>query len=225
MQSGIFLVNKDKGISSNKAIQKLKKKLDIHKIGHFGTLDPNASGLLVCAINKATKLSDKFLNSDKGYIAEVTLGISTSTDDSEGEIIFQSEVETSIDQIESSLKQFRGKSMQIPPFFSALKHKGKPLYKYARDGEFITKPAREIIVHEIKDFKACLPTITFKIFCSKGTYIRSIARDLGESLGCGGHLSGLKRVLQGPFSLKNASTLDDLNWNHLIPLEELQQFY
>ena len=151
MQSGIFLVNKDKGISSNKAIQKLKKKLDIHKIGHFGTLDPNASGLLVCAINKATKLSDKFLNSDKGYIAEVTLGISTSTDDSEGEIIFQSEVETSIDQIESSLKQFRGKSMQIPPCFSALKHKGKPLYKYARDGEFITKPAREIIVHEIKN--------------------------------------------------------------------------
>ncbi len=225
MQSGIFLVNKDKGISSNKAIQKLKKKLDIHKIGHFGTLDPNASGLLVCAINKATKLSDKFLNSDKGYIAEVTLGISTSTDDSEGEIIFQSEVETSIDQIESSLKQFRGKSMQIPPFFSALKHKGKPLYKYARDGEFITKPAREIIVHEIKDFKACLPTITFMIFCSKGTYIRSIARDLGESLGCGGHLSGLKRVLQGPFSLKNASTLDDLNWNHLIHLEEIQQFY
>lgn len=225
MQSGIFLVNKDKGISSNKAIQKLKKKLDIHKIGHFGTLDPNASGLLVCAINKATKLSDKFLNSDKGYIAEVTLGISTSTDDSEGEIVFQSEVETSIDQIESSLKQFRGKSMQIPPFFSALKHKGKPLYKYARDGEFITKPAREIIVHEIKDFKACLPTITFKIFCSKGTYIRSIARDLGESLGCGGHLSGLKRVLQGPFSLKNASTLDDLNWNHLIHLEEIQQFY
>ena len=225
MQSGIFLVNKDKGISSNKAIQKLKKKLDIHKIGHFGTLDPNASGLLVCAINKATKLSDKFLNSDKGYIAEVTLGISTSTDDSEGEIIFQSEVETSLDQIELSLKQFRGKSMQIPPFFSALKHKGKPLYKYARDGEFITKPAREINVHEIKDFKACLPTITFMIFCSKGTYIRSIARDLGESLGCGGHLSGLKRVLQGPFSLKNASTLDDLNWNHLIHLEEIQQFY
>ena len=225
MQSGIFLVNKDKGISSNKAIQKLKKKLDIHKIGHFGTLDPNASGLLVCAINKATKLSDKFLNSDKGYIAEVTLGLSTSTDDSEGEIIFQSEVETSLDQIELSLKQFRGKSMQIPPFFSALKHKGKPLYKYARDGEFITKPAREIIVHEIKDFKACLPTITFMIFCSKGTYIRSIARDLGESLGCGGHLSGLKRVLQGPFSLKNASTLDDLNWNHLIHLEEIQQFY
>lgn len=219
------MVNKDKGISSNKAIQKLKKKLDIHKIGHFGTLDPNASGLLVCAINKATKLSNKFLNSDKGYIAEVTLGLSTSTDDSEGEIIFQSEVETSLDQIELSLKQFRGKSMQIPPFFSALKHKGKPLYKYARDGEFITKPAREIIVHEIKDFKACLPTITFKIFCSKGTYIRSIARDLGESLGCGGHLSGLKRVLQGPFSLKNASTLDDLNWNHLIHLEEIQQFY
>ena len=225
MQSGIFLVNKDKGISSNKAIQKLKKKLDIRKIGHFGTLDPNASGLLVCAINKATKLSDKFLNSDKGYIAEVTLGVSTSTDDSEGEIIFQSEVKTSLNQIELSLKQFRGKSMQIPPFFSALKHKGKPLYKYARDGEFITKPAREIIVHEIKDFKACLPTITFKIFCSKGTYIRSIARDLGESLGCGGHLSGLKRVLQGPFSLKNASTLDDLNWNHLIHLEEIQQFY
>ena len=225
MQSGIFLVNKDKGISSNKAIQKLKKKLDIHKIGHFGTLDPNASGLLVCAINKATKLSDKFLNSDKGYIAEVTLGVSTSTDDSEGEIIFQSEVETSLDQIELSLKQFRGKSMQIPPFFSALKHKGKPLYKYARDGEFITKPAREIIVHEIKDFKACLPTITFEIYCSKGTYIRSIARDLGESLGCGGHLSGLIRVLQGPFSLNNASTLDDLNWNHLISLEELQQFY
>ena len=136
-----------------------------------------------------------------------------------------SKVEISLSQIESSLEKFRGISMQIPPFFSALKHKGKPLYKYARDGEFITKPAREIIVYEIKDFKAALPKVTFEIHCSKGTYIRSIARDLGKSLGCGGHLSGLIRVLQGPFYLKNASTLDDLNWDHLITLEELQQFY
>ena len=195
--------------------------MDIHKIGHFGTLDPNASGLLVCAINKATKLSNKFLNSDKGYIAEVTLGLSTSTDDSEGEIIFQSEVETSLDQIELSLKQFRGKSMQIPPFFSALKYKGKPLYKHAREGRLIEKEPRDINIYKIINIVIENAFVSFEISCSKGTYIRSIARDLGDKLGCGGHLVELVRLSQGKFELKDAKKVDDVQMSDLINIEDL----
>ena len=149
MNSGIFLINKDKGISSNQTIQKIKKRLDIKKIGHFGTLDPLAEGLLICGINKGTKLSNKFLNLDKSYFSRIMLGIQTSTDDSEGDIILKKEIQVDENEIIDMIKTFIGESKQKPPFFSALKHKGKPLYKYAREGKFVKKQPRHINVYNI----------------------------------------------------------------------------
>ncbi len=190
MNSGIFLINKDKGLSSNKAIQKIKRRLDIKKIGHFGTLDPLAEGLLVCGINKGTKLSERFLNLDKSYFSKIMLGIKTTTDDSEGSVIEEKKIQVSEEEIIEMIKTFVGESKQKAPFFSALKYKGKPLYKHAREG-------------------------------TKGTYIRSIARDLGDKLGCGGHLVELVRLSQGKFELKDAKKVDDVQMSDLINMEDL----
>ena len=149
MNSGIFLINKDKGSSSNKTIQKIKRRLNIKKIGHFGTLDPLAQGLLVCGINKGTKLSEKFLNLYKSYFSRIMLGIQTTTDDSEGKIIEEKKIQVSEKEIIEMTKSFEGESKQKAPFFSALKYKGKPLYKYAREGRFIEKEPREIKIYKI----------------------------------------------------------------------------
>ena len=149
MNSGIFLVNKDKGLSSNKAIQKIKRKLGIKKIGHFGTLDPQAEGLLICGINKGTKLSERFLNLDKSYFSKIMLGIQTTTDDSEGDIIEEKKIQVNEKEIIEMTKTFVGNSKQKAPFFSALKYKGKPLYKHAREGKLIEKEPRDIKIYKI----------------------------------------------------------------------------
>ena len=221
MNSGIFLINKDKGISSNQAIQKIKKRLDIKKIGHFGTLDPLAEGLLICGINKGTKLSNKFLNLDKSYFSRIMLGIQTSTDDSEGDIILKKEIQVDENEIIEMTKTFIGESKQKPPFFSALKHKGKPLYKYAREGKLVEKQPRDINVYNISRITVDNPFVSFEISCSKGTYIRSIARDLGDKLNCGGHLVELVRLSQGKFGLNDAKKVDDVEMDDLIDIEKL----
>ena len=221
MNSGIFLVNKDKGLSSNKAIQKIKKRLDIKKIGHFGTLDPLAEGLLICGINKGTKLSEKFLNLDKSYFSKIMLGIQTTTDDSEGDIIKEKKIQISEKEIIEMTKTFIGESKQKPPFFSALKHKGKPLYKYAREGKLIEKEPRDIKIYKILNISVENAFVSFEISCSKGTYIRSIARDLGDKLECGGHLVELVRLSQGSFNLKDAKKVDDIQISDLIKIENL----
>lgn len=221
MNSGIFLINKDKGLSSNKAIQKIKKRLDIKKIGHFGTLDPLAEGLLICGINKGTKLSERFLNLDKSYFSKIMLGIQTTTDDSEGDIIEEREIQVNAEEIIEMIKTFVGESKQKPPFFSALKHKGKPLYKYAREGRLIEKEPRDIKVYKILNISLENTIVSFEICCSKGTYIRSIARDLGDKLGCGGHLVELVRLSQGNFKLKDAKKVDDIKMSDLIKIEDL----
>lgn len=221
MNSGIFLVNKDKGLSSNKAIQKIKKRLDIKKIGHFGTLDPLAEGLLICGINKGTKLSEKFLNLDKSYFSKIMLGIQTTTDDSEGDIIKEKKIQISEKEIIEMTKTFIGESKQKPPFFSALKHKGKPLYKYAREGKLIEKEPRDIKIYKILNIFVENAFVSFEISCSKGTYIRSIARDLGDKLDCGGHLVELVRLSQGSFNLKDAKKVDDIQISDLIKIENL----
>ena len=221
MNSGILLVNKDKGLSSNKAIQKIKKRLDIKKIGHFGTLDPLAEGLLICGINKGTKLSERFLNLDKSYFSKIMLGIQTTTDDSEGDIIEEREIQVNAEEIIEMTKTFVGESKQKPPFFSALKHKGKPLYKYAREGRLIEKEPRDIKVYKILNISLENTIVSFEICCSKGTYIRSIARDLGDKLGCGGHLVELVRLSQGNFKLKDAKKVDDIKMSDLIKIEDL----
>ena len=221
MNSGIFLVNKDKGLSSNKAIQKIKKRLNIKKIGHFGTLDPLAEGLLICGINKGTKLSEKFLNLDKSYFSKIMLGIQTTTDDSEGDIIKEKKIQISEKEIIEMTKTFIGESKQKPPFFSALKHKGKPLYKYAREGKLIEKEPRDIKIYKILNIFVENAFVSFEISCSKGTYIRSIARDLGDKLECGGHLVELVRLSQGSFNLKDAKKVDDIQISDLIKIENL----
>tara|TARA_Y100000994_G_scaffold190167_1_gene159150 strand:+ start:73 stop:744 length:672 start_codon:yes stop_codon:yes gene_type:complete len=221
MSSGIFLVNKDKGLSSNKTIQKIKRRLDIKKIGHFGTLDPLAEGLLVCGINKGTKLSERFLNLDKSYFSKILLGIQTTTDDSEGNIVKEKKIKATKKEIIEMTKTFVGESKQKPPFFSALKYKGKPLYKHAREGRLIEKEPRDIKIYKILNIVVENALVSFEISCSKGTYIRSIARDLGDKLGCGGHLVELVRLSQGKFELKDAKKVDDIQMSDLIKIEDL----
>lgn len=217
---GFLLLNKEKGISSNQLVQKVKKLLSLRKVGHLGTLDPMAEGLMILAIDRATRFSSFFLESDKSYQAQVTFGAKTDTDDALGNIIETSNEVASKDEINESLNSFLGHSMQDAPFFSALKHKGKPLYKYAREGEFISKPPREINIFSIKNIEHSHKQCSFLIHCSKGTYIRSIARDLGDRLGCGAHLSRLKRVSQGVFNIKDSNMTEDICLEQLITIED-----
>ena len=217
---GFLLLDKEKGISSNQLVQKVKKSLSLKKVGHLGTLDPMATGLMILAINRATKFSSYFLESDKSYDASIQLGSSTDTDDAMGNIISSSDIIPNEKDINKALASFIGQSMQTAPFFSALKHKGKPLYKYAREGEFISKPPREINIFSIENIICEHNKCSFIVHCSKGTYIRSIARDLGDKLNSGGHLSALRRLSQGIFNIKNAMTIENIELNKLITIEE-----
>ena len=223
--NGFLLVNKEKGYSSNEIVQKIKKKFSLNKVGHLGTLDPDAEGLLIIAINRATKFSNYFLNSDKSYYVEIKLGKSTTTDDVSGEIIEEFEVKCSEDEVKKEINNFLGKSFQKPPFFSALKYKGKPLYKYARKGEFINKEPREIEIKEIKNISYKDKICSFQLLCSKGTYIRSIARDLGENLGCGGYMVYLKRLSQHKFNVLDAHIIEELSLENTIKIDDFFKDY
>ena len=219
MISGFFLVNKDPGITSSRVVQKIKKKFNLNRVGHLGTLDPMATGLLIIAINRATKFASLLLQSEKSYRAEVTLGIQTDTDDAEGEIISSKDIKINDLKATKTLLSFLGESDQLPPNYSALKHQGKPMYKYARAGIKIEKAARKIFIKNIENILIELPKISFDIKCSKGTYIRSIARDFGLKLGCGAHLSKLIRTSQDKFLLSDACSIDELSFKNLISLE------
>ena len=216
---GFFLVKKEKGISSNGVVQEIKRKFSFNKVGHLGTLDPMATGLLIIAVNKATKFSSYFLNEIKGYSAEVTLGSSSDTDDAEGDVVLVSNEIPESEKVILALNSFSGKSLQQAPFYSALKHKGKPLYKYAREGELITKPPRDITVVDISHIDYQKPLLSFDIICSKGTYIRAIARDIGNLLSCGGHLSKLERIQQGCFKVDAAKLIKDIAIEEIISIE------
>ena len=218
--NGFLLVNKEKGFSSNNVVQNIKKNFSLKKVGHLGTLDPEAEGLLILAINRATKFSNYFLNSDKSYFVEIRLGSVTDTDDGTGEIIKESTVNYSEDNVKKEIKNFLGESFQKPPFFSALKHKGKPLYKYARNGEFIDKEPRKIEIKQIKNIAYKDTICSFELTCSKGTYIRSLARDLGENLGCGAHMKYLKRLSQHNFDVENALTIKKISMKDLINIDD-----
>tara|TARA_B100000674_G_scaffold679_1_gene676 strand:+ start:397 stop:1236 length:840 start_codon:yes stop_codon:yes gene_type:complete len=217
--NGFLLVNKPKGISSNHIVQKIKKLLSAKKVGHLGTLDPLATGLLIIAINRATKFSSFFLESDKKYDVQIELGKSTDTDDLEGKVIFESNINPDREEIKKALLSFKGNSMQVPPFFSALKYKGKPLYKYARKGEYVKKEPRKITVHKIENIVINNNICKFSISCSKGTYIRSIARDLGEKLRSGAHMTALNRTKQQEFSISDAIDIQDVTSRDLISIE------
>ena len=210
---GLLLLDKPAGLSSNAALQRSRRLLDAAKAGHGGTLDPLASGLLPVMFGEACKLAAAALEGDKGYRARVRLGETTTTDDGEGEIVERASpaaVLAQPQQIESALDGFRGPITQIPPIFSALKRDGKPMYKRARAGEVIELAARPVTIHSLVLEAIEGADLVLSVLCSKGTYIRSLARDLGRVLGCGAWLAGLQRTRVGRFDLAEAISLADL---------------
>lgn len=205
-----MLLDKPVSISSNHALQAVKRLYRAEKAGHAGTLDPLASGLLPVLLGDATKFSGYLLEAAKGYEAEVRLGITTSTADAEGEILEQRPVSVTRAQVEAALAGFLGVQTQVPPMYSALKRNGTPLYVLARRGETVERTARtiEILRLELVSFEGHRATL--RILCTKGTYVRTLAEDLGAVLGCGAHLSALRRTATGPFLVGQAATLDAL---------------
>jgi tRNA pseudouridine55 synthase len=209
--SGVLVVDKPAGISSAKVVAIVKKALSAKKVGHTGTLDPFATGVLVCCINNATKLAKFFLQGKKKYTALVHLGVETDTQDSAGSIISKcNKVNFSENQIRSVFKRFEGKIEQLPPVFSALKHKGVPLYKLARQGKPVQKPARSVFISYIDILDINLPFVRFEVLCSSGTYVRTLCSDIGTSLGCGGHLKELRRTESSQFSIRDAVTVSEV---------------
>jgi tRNA pseudouridine55 synthase len=200
---GVFPVCKPEGVSSFRMVQLVRRILGIKKVGHTGTLDPFASGVLIlCAGRPATRLISQLMEGDKEYEAILQLGITTDTQDQEGRVVEKRPVpEITERKIEQCLAQFRGEQMQTPPVYSALKHKGKPLYYYARKGIKVVKEPRLIDIKELKCLALGSDTLVLRVVCSKGTYIRALAADIGECLGCGAHLSKLIRTRNGLFSL------------------------
>ena len=209
--SGVIVVDKPPGITSAKVVARVKKLLKARKAGHTGTLDPFATGVLVCCINRATKLSRFFLHGEKKYEAVLHLGIETDTQDSTGNVTnICNNVEFSKKTIQSAFRRFEGTIKQLPPVYSALKHKGIPLYKLARNKRPVQKPARQVSIIYLKILEVHLPTIRFEVFCSAGTYIRTLCADIGTSLGCGGHLEELRRIESSGFTIADAVTLEKL---------------
>ena len=212
--NGVLLLNKPIGLTSNKVLQKVRWLFDANRAGHTGALDPLASGVLPLCFGEATKFSQYLLESDKYYRSTYTLGISTATGDSEGEIISQQDASKITQQeVEEKIKDFQGEIDQIPSMYSALKHKGQPLYKLARQGIEVDRPARQITIfdYRIIDFRAgANPEVDVEVHCSKGTYIRSLAEDLGAALGCGAHVSALHRFKAGPFDESQTVSLSEL---------------
>ena len=207
---GVLLFDKPLEISSNDALQKVRRLFQAEKAGHTGTLDPLATGLLPICFGEATKFSNALLDADKTYRALLRLGQTTSTGDAEGEITSEHPVEAGQAEVDAVLAGFRGEIRQLPPMHSALKHQGKPLYEYIRKGETIERELRNVVIHELvlNSFSGNEMDITVR--CSKGTYIRTLAEDIGAALGCGAHLIGLRRTAIAHFDLR-----DGYNWQQL----------
>lgn len=206
----MLLLDKPKGLSSNQALQKAKHLYQAAKAGHTGTLDPMATGVLPICFGEATKFSQYLTDADKAYQATLKLGVTTTTGDAEGEVLQNRPVDCDGDRFSQVCEHFVGEIAQTPPMYSALKFQGKPLYEYARAGIEIERPARKIHIQSIQvdAFEQGIAKIT--VHCSKGTYIRTLAEDIGEQLGCGSHLVGLRRTLSGPFSLSQSLTIEQL---------------
>ena len=207
---GVLLLDKPLGLSSNDALQKAKRLYRAEKAGHTGTLDPLATGLLPLCFGAATKFSQISLDADKRYLATLKLGITTRTADAEGEVLQTREVSVTREQVEQACARFSGPISQVPPMHSALKRDGKPLYEYARAGIEVEREARLVTIHRIDILGGQDDVWTLDVRCSKGTYIRTLAEDIGAALGCGAHLSGLRRTGSGPLTLEAAYTLEQL---------------
>ena len=208
---GVLLLDKPLGWTSNDALQKVKGILRAEKGGHTGTLDPLATGLLPLCFGAATKFSQASLDADKRYRATLRLGQRTATGDGEGAVIEERDVRTDRAAIEAACRQFSGEIAQLPPMHSALKHQGRALYDYARAGIEIERPTRNVTIHRIDIVEWHAATLLIDVACSKGTYIRTLAEDLGAALGCGAHLSALRRTGSGTLDVAHAITIDALS--------------
>jgi len=209
--NGILLLDKSIGLTSNSALQKIKRLFNANKAGHTGSLDPLATGLLPICLGEATKISAYLLNADKKYRAICKLGSTTTTADSEGDVLTESDVpELDRNLIESVLNRFTGELDQIPPMHSALKQNGQPLYKLARQGIEVERKSRRITIYSLELEKIEENNLYLSIHCSKGTYIRTLSEDIGKEIGCGAHLAGLQRTATGPFELEQSSEFEVL---------------
>jgi tRNA pseudouridine55 synthase len=207
---GVLLLDKPVGLSSHDALYRAKRLLRAEKAGHTGTLDPLASGLLPLCFGAATKFSQVSLDADKRYLATVKLGQTRVGGDLEGEVLRERPVSFSGEQLNSALAALRGAIDQVPPMHSALKHEGRALYELAREGKEVPREARRVHIHQLDLMAQTLDTLTLDVMCSKGTYIRVLAEDLGEMLGCGAHLIGLRRTASGDWRIEDAITLQAL---------------
>ncbi len=211
---GVLLLDKPIGLSSNQALQKAKWLLRAEKAGHTGTLDPLATGVLPLCFGAATKFSQNHLDADKTYEALVRLGVTTTTADAEGDVLQQCDVNVTLAQLEAVVQSFIGAIDQVPPMYSALKKDGKALYEYARAGEEVEREARNVTIFSVEIIQHALnaeaPTFTMRVACSKGTYIRTLAEDMGKAFGCGAHLAGLRRIQTGDFEVSQCISLEDL---------------
>lgn len=207
---GVLLLDKPVAMSSTQALAKAKWLLNAQKAGHTGTLDPFATGLLPLCFGEATKFAQDLLDADKTYETVVHLGIKTSTGDTEGEVLERRPADVKLTQIESALEKFRGPISQVPPMHSALKRDGKPLYEYARAGITLEREARSVTIHKLELLAYDAPILRLRVACSKGTYIRVLGEDIGAALGCGAHLSALRRIAIGALDISSALTLDQL---------------
>lgn len=210
MINGVINIYKIKGFTSHDVVAKLRGIMRQKKIGHTGTLDPDATGVLPVCLGSATKLCDMLTEKEKEYIAKVQLGVTTDTQDMTGTVLSEREVEVTESRVREMIQSFVGHYEQIPPMYSALKVNGKKLYELAREGKEVERKARPVTIHYIEILDMALPQITIKVGCSKGTYIRTLCHDLGEKLGCGAAMASLERTKSGQFSLDTAITLADL---------------
>lgn len=204
-------MDKEPGMTSHDVVAIARKQMGIKKIGHCGTLDPMATGLLMLVVGRATKIQDLLMSEDKEYVGTVTLGLTTSTQDAEGKPLEEREVpDLGEEAIKATFEKFTGEFEQIPPMVSAIKKDGVPLYKLARKGQEVKREPRPVYVTAYAIRRVALPEIDFIVNCSKGFYVRTYAHDIGEALGCGGHLSALRRTRSGKFNLDRAVTIRTL---------------
>lgn len=209
---GVLLIDKDGGCTSHDVVNKVRRILKIRSVGHAGTLDPLATGLLVILVGKATKLSQYLMSLDKVYTGEFVLGIETNSQDSEGEVVAQLPIPEGLDaeSLQKQMNSFLGDQYQTPPMFSAKKVNGIPLYKLARQGQEVAREPRFINISRFALAKFESPKGTFELACTKGTYVRTVCHDLGKRIGCGAHMTALRRTVSGKFDVKNAITVDQL---------------
>jgi tRNA pseudouridine55 synthase len=228
---GVLLVDKAEGMTSHDVVALVRRKLQIRRVGHCGTLDPIATGLLLVTVGRGTKVQDLLMSEDKEYVGKFVLGLTTDTQDRQGKVIQQRPVpELDENRIRAAFEKFRGDFYQMPPMVSAKKHGGVPLYKLARQGKVVEREPRLVHVYRYTIDRVALPEIDFSVMCSKGFYVRTYVHDIGEELGCGAHLKSLRRTKSGRFNVVQAISVDQIKsappeevLSHLLTLPEVSR--